>query len=180
MTTISVQSGDVTTVASDALITAINPGGMWFGGVDRAIMRSAGSRFHDIAMRSMPLTDGQIVHATAPVIVPNDCMPPVLTVFRSVLFVIDSLQRPLDELILPVFQEADRLGLRTLSMPMMRTGVMAGVYETPREAVYKVASAVNQFVASRPRFVEEIKVVVFGQPQLANELESAVTSGTNM
>lgn len=36
---VSVVSGDVARVKADALITAINSGGMWFGGIDGVINR---------------------------------------------------------------------------------------------------------------------------------------------
>jgi len=37
--------GDVTSVKADAVVTLINSGGAWFGGVDGAIMRVAGMHY---------------------------------------------------------------------------------------------------------------------------------------
>ena len=59
MTSVNVVDGDITQIKADALITAINSGGMWFGGLDGAIQRSSGSMFHGQAQAAMPLTDGQ-------------------------------------------------------------------------------------------------------------------------
>jgi len=60
------QNGDVASVRADALITAISSSGMWFGGIDRAIQRVAGSMFHTQALRGMPLFDGDVVYAATP------------------------------------------------------------------------------------------------------------------
>jgi O-acetyl-ADP-ribose deacetylase (regulator of RNase III) len=40
---LSVISGDIAQVKSDAIITAINSGGAWFGGIDRVINNVAGN-----------------------------------------------------------------------------------------------------------------------------------------
>ena len=37
MVTVKVISGDITQVEGDAIVTLINSGRMWFGGVDQAI-----------------------------------------------------------------------------------------------------------------------------------------------
>lgn len=55
--------GDVSKVQADALITAINSGGMWFGGIDGVINRSAGNLFHSQAAKAMPLHHGQVIDA---------------------------------------------------------------------------------------------------------------------
>jgi len=59
----SVVQGDISRIESDALITAINSGGMWFGGIDGVIQRSANNMFHSQATSQMPLEDCQSVVA---------------------------------------------------------------------------------------------------------------------
>ena len=54
-TRLYVVDGDLTQQPVDAIMTAINSGGMWFGGIDGAIQRAAGSHYHDQAAASMPL-----------------------------------------------------------------------------------------------------------------------------
>ena len=47
MSTFNLMKGDITRTATvDAIVTLINSGGMWFGGVDGAIQRVAGGQYH--------------------------------------------------------------------------------------------------------------------------------------
>ena len=52
---VQVTSGDITAVPVDAIVTLINSGGLWFGGVDRAISSVAGDLYHRQARAEMPL-----------------------------------------------------------------------------------------------------------------------------
>ena len=109
MLEITVSEGDVTNVPSNALITAINSGGMWFGGIDRAIQRSASNMFHSQAAEQKPLIDGEVIYAPA--------LDGHRGLFGSVIFVIDDLQRPLREIVLTGLQEAERRKCTTVSLP---------------------------------------------------------------
>ena len=70
MTKITVIDGDITQVKADAILTTINSNGMWIGAIDRAILKVAGTMFHDQAT-SMgqgdmgPLTSGDALYTTA-------------------------------------------------------------------------------------------------------------------
>ena len=167
MTKVNVIRGDITKIAASALITAINPEGMWFGGVDKAIYRSSGDMFHDQAGAVMPLRDGQIIFAPKTGDHSGE--------FDSVLFVVDSLVTPIYDLMLPVFKEADKLGLRNISVPAIRTGVMAGVCEPQIEAVEGLAQVIIDIVASNPVNLQEINVIIYDSQadlqQLQNRLK---------
>jgi O-acetyl-ADP-ribose deacetylase (regulator of RNase III) len=52
---VSVIEGDITRINADAIVTAINSAGMWFGGIDDAIQRAAGDFYHNQAEAKMPL-----------------------------------------------------------------------------------------------------------------------------
>ena len=168
MLDVTVSSGDITTVSCDGLITAINSGGMWFGGIDGAIQRSAGNMFHAQAAARMPLADGDVVYAQA-----SDGHRGL---FGSVVFVIDDLQRSLREVVLAGLHEADRQRLSVVALPSLRTGVMAGVYEqTVEEALDETVAAIKRFTTSEPQHVRELKVVVFNDAPSVSYLKAALT-----
>jgi O-acetyl-ADP-ribose deacetylase (regulator of RNase III) len=156
MTNVKVQQGDITKVSADALITAINSGGMWFGGIDGAIQRCSGQMFHSQAA-SARLNDGDTVFARA--------TQQHRGAFRAVLFVVDDLRRPLSQIVEIALKAADQEGVANVTLPALRTGVMAGAYErTPQEAVAQIGIGVRNFVAGRPRSVRQITFVVYNDP----------------
>lgn len=153
MTKVNVVDGDITQVRADALITAINPRGSWYGGLDRAIRSVSGGMFHNQAEAAMPLTDGQVVYA--PELEPHEGK------FAAVLFVVDGLQRPLHEVVTNVLNDADKRRLQVISLPAIRTGFMEGKRETRNRALDDLARAINDFVA-KGSAVGVINVVVYG------------------
>jgi len=162
MTEVIVQEGDITKVSADALITAINSGGMWFGGIDGAIQRCAGPMFHNQAA-SASLSDGVTVFAQA--------TQQHSGAFRAVLFVVDDLRRPLSQIVEIALKAADSAGVASVTLPAMRTGVMAGEYErTAQEAVAQIGIGVRNFVAEEPRSVRKITFVVYNDPSNARSL----------
>ena len=146
-------NGDITQINADALITAINSGGMWWGGIDDAIRRVSGNMFHKQASEQMPLHDGQVVFAPATLLHNGR--------FDNVIFVIDELQRGIDQLVRAALDEAEARSLATVSIPTLRTGVMAGKYETHGEALGGLVIAIDEFVRTNPSHVKEINVVVY-------------------
>lgn len=166
MTRVNVLSGDITSVKADGLITAINSAGMWFSGIDGAIQRSSGGMFHSQAQAAMPLSDGSVIFAPAT----GDHNGQ----FGSVVFLVDDLRRPLCELVTAGLQEAERQGLASILLPTIRTGVMAGSYETVEEALNGMAVAVREFVASNPVNVQQITFVVYGDPTSEQLLKKAL------
>ena len=88
---IQVIDGDITQTPADAIMTAINSGGMWFGGVDGAIMRAAGNSYHAQASEAMPLSDLDVVVAKGD-------RARHQGQFDNVVFVVDDLLSPLDKI----------------------------------------------------------------------------------
>lgn len=146
-----VVSGDITRITSDALITAINSGGLWFGGIDGAIMRVAGGIFHNQATAVMPLTDGQTIIATDKGFE-----------FANVIFVVDDLERKLREVVYAGLKTADNAGFGSVTLPTIRMGVVFGLKEkSVDETIAEMVEGVKQFLADDPKSVHSILFVVY-------------------
>lgn len=160
-TTVTILPGDITVVAADALITLITSGGGWRGRVDGAIMRKAGQQFHQIAAQHMPNPVGQ-----GDVIFVDGSRIQHRGAFRHVLFVIDDLQLPLRDLVKAGLEAAFAHALQSVSLPLMRTGVMAGIVEqTPEDVAFQMSEAIKEVAATHPSQAMEVKIVIFADPQ---------------
>jgi O-acetyl-ADP-ribose deacetylase len=165
MTKISVIEGDITQVDADALITAVNSGGMWFGGIDSAITRVAGDMFHSQIMQRAPLNDGDGIYAGS-----------ITThggAFKDVIFVIDELSRPVETIVLTGLELAVDNELKSVTIPTIRTGVMAGVRETRAEALIALADAVTFYADS---LLDQITIVVYDNQEDLQLLNKALST----
>ncbi len=169
MATIRTVSGDIARVGADALITAINSGGKWLGGIDGVIKRAAGNLFHAQAGKAMPLSDGQTVIAQGDGHVLKGA-------FKNVVFVVDNLQRPLREVVYLGLKAASDAGFAKVSLPTIRMGLMLGAVEkTIDEAVSEMACGVRKFLAEHPKTsVQDITFVVYDDDRTQSLLESAL------
>ena len=169
MTRVIVKSGDVTKdVQADALVTLINSEGMWFGGVDGAIMRVAGGLFHSQA-RAIPLKDGDVVVAKRGSNSHNGS-------FKDVIFVVDDLKQPLSNLMYSALREAKVQGYKIVAFPLMRTGVMLGAVEPDVKAVVEqIMIALNKFIADDDWNLY-VYLVVFNDPNSKKILLETVRS----
>ena len=166
MTHVNVFNGDITQYEAAGLITAINSGGLWFGAIDGAIQQSAGKMFHYQALAAMPLSDGQVVFAPA-----SDGHGGR---FGSVVFVVDDLKRPLREIVAAGLREAERRALDSVTIPMIRTGVMLGAHEpTVGTALDEMVLAVREFLATSPVNPQRISLVVYDNPDSERYLSAA-------
>ena len=107
---------------SSAIITAINSGGAWFGGIDGAIQNVAGNMFHAQAAANMPLTDLQTIVAEGH---SNGHQGR----FDNVVFVVDDLQSPLEDVVYEGLKAAHKQKYPVVSLPTIRMGVMLGAVE---------------------------------------------------
>lgn len=150
---VRVVSGDLTrTVPVDAIVTMINSSGMWFGGVDQAIKRVAGNMYHQQASQQR-LYDGQSLVASG--------IARHHGSFRDVIFVVDDLRQPLSGLVSAALEVAKTRRYAKIAFPAMRTGVMAGVFESPQEAIQQAALAIRLFKEQNPNLDMEIYFVVY-------------------
>lgn len=165
-TSVSVVSGDIARVKADALITAINSGGMWFGGVDGVINHVAGNLFHQQAAKAMPLADGQTVVARSNGHAHDGA-------FTNVVFVVDDLKRSIVEVVFAGLEAADKAGFATVTLPTIRMGVMLGVVEkSAEEAVVGMGVAVRNFLKRNPTSVKNITFVVYNDRKVQSLLQN--------
>ncbi len=165
---VNVVSGDLTQTRCDALITAINSGGMWFGGIDGAIRRAAGNLFHNQVAQALPLKHGATVVAKSNGKKHNG-------EFGNVVFVIDDLQCPLSEVLLNGLTTASKAGFKSVALPTIRMGVMLGVVEKSKEeAVGEMVGGVMRFLDENPQTsIENITFVVYVDPDTEELLKDA-------
>lgn len=176
---INVISGDIAQIEADALITAINSGGMWFGGIDGVIQRAAGDHFHrqaaktyrkdgmTIVARGLEGTIGEMAEGKKN-----------RSKFKNVVFVVDDLRKPLTEIVLSGLKAADEAGYKVVSLPTIRMGVMAGVVESPDEAIKSLTSTAKTFMETAQN-VKTINIVVYNNEPLEQAISEALNYGDN-
>lgn len=154
---VQVQGGDIASVKSDVLVTAVNSGGMWFGGIDEVIRCAAGNMFHG-QLTHQRLEDGKAIYTPAPAGHDGN--------FKDVVFVVDDCRQPLHKVVLAGLSCAEQEKLSFVSLPTLRTGVMSGMYEkTLEEALDQTAEAIRLFEDMQPDYVRRIQIVVFRNPE---------------
>ena len=166
-TNVNVIQGDITQIPTDAIMTAINSGGMWFGGVDGAIQRAAEEHYHEQAAALMPLKELQTVVAKGDY--HNHSGQ-----FNDVVFVVDDLKHSLDEVVYAGLEAAHNEGYKTLLVPAMRMGVMAGAVEkTPMETVGKIREGVEDFLNkyNGNTDLENLTFVIYRDPATIKQIE---------
>ena len=157
---IVVEDGDITKAPADTLIAFINPSGLWFGGIDRAIMSAAGTQFHEVASRALTANRAtQVVAAAA--------SHPKQMVADKVIFVIDDLNEELEVLVLRGLNVANSEGSKRVVMPMLRCGVMAGLGGSVEEKAAAIAAATKSWAARSDNHIEQLTIVVYSDPKLS-------------
>lgn len=160
---LNVVSGSATTFPADALITAINSGGLWFGGIDRAIQGVAGDTFHQQAEDSAPLTDGQTIFARGG--------PENRGNFKNVVFVVDDLTKPLNELVTSALLAANTEGCKMVTLPAMRWGVMRGVIE---KTLTEWASEIKEGIEAAKKLkvkIRSLTIIIYNDPEVVKKLQ---------
>jgi O-acetyl-ADP-ribose deacetylase len=158
--------GDMTQLPVDAIMTVINSGGMWFGGIDGAIQRVAGNQYHSQAASRMPLRNLDVVVAKG--------RGSHRGQFKDVIFVVDDLQSPVNDVIYKGLEAANDEGYETLAIPAVRMGVMAGAVEkTPKETVSKIALGMKSFRDDygKDTTLKQVFFVVYKDPQTVKYLQ---------
>lgn len=164
--TVSVVQGDIAEVRAQALITAINSSGMWFGGIDGVIQRCAGSQYHDQAGAAMPLEDGQTV------VVKQKWQHKGR--FFDVVFVVDDLVQPLRNIVAAGLRTADARGYESVMLPTIRMGVMRGAVEkTIEETVGQMVKGIGS-VLDEATNLQSITIVVYNDAKTQKLLEKTV------
>jgi O-acetyl-ADP-ribose deacetylase (regulator of RNase III) len=70
---------------------------------------------------------------------------------------------------------ADEAGIKSVSLPAMRTGVMMGVVEkTAQATVDEMAAGVRAFAEAGPKSIKNIKFGVYNNPDIEERLFKAL------
>lgn len=171
MASFLLMKGDITRTATvEAIVTLINSEGAWFGGVDDAIQRVAGGMYHAQArevLNSQGLSNKQVVIA-------KGSRASHRGSFDDVIFVVDDLKSPLNELVYTALQSAQKEGYSSIAFPLMRTGVMLGVVEPDVKTVVKqMKMGFDRFTADGDVDME-IYVVVYAEPEAVKMLSASM------
>jgi len=167
---VAVVDGDIATIEADALITAINSSGAWFGGIDGVIMRCAGLVFHEQASKAK-LVDGRAI------VVRSDT--PHKGKFGDVVFVVDDLRLPLSDIVAAGLKAADKAGFKSVTLPAIRMGVAIGeVEKSAKEVVEEIVIGVNNVIEGF-RNLESVTFVVFNDPQIETLLAAEFVAQHN-
>jgi O-acetyl-ADP-ribose deacetylase (regulator of RNase III) len=158
---VRVAEGDIFHEPADAMVLAVNSTGIWNGQMDAAVMQAIGSSYHGELQAAMPLTDGDVVVAQG--------QPNIAPAFERIIFVIDDLVRPLDQIVGAGLRKAEDLGFAKVTLPTLRMGNMAGKYRS-EDAISALVRAINGFVKDNPKQVQEVRVVVYNSRANANVL----------
>jgi O-acetyl-ADP-ribose deacetylase (regulator of RNase III) len=167
---INVISGDISKIKSDAIITAINGSGAWFGGIDNVIRNTYGDYFHNKLLKNSDdysFEDGKAFFISGEFQSANT--------FQNVIFVIDNLKKLLREIIFNGLLEADKQKLTSITIPTLRMGVMSRVVEeTEDEALEEMRKGVQLFKSYTPYFTKNITFVVHENAFLTERLKQKI------
>lgn len=183
--------GDITAMEADMMLAPIDSEGAWDGGINRAIRAAYGRGFHEcLALEAQvkgDWKDGDVkivpsVFAASEVtkVDPNGSPTEfeAITPFWAICFMFDDLQRPVADVIRSGLEAADGdwHGVDTVTVPLLRTGAMAGRYESPTDAVLGLATGIRDFIDAGPQNIRNIVVVsLSGQPrQLDDQMRFAL------
>lgn len=162
--------GDITKIDADAIIAPINPDGAWFGGIDNAIKSVSGEQFHAQA-QAVLMARG--LNDLDTVIARRAKLPRKAEAFDDVIFVVDALESPLEKVVLEALESADRAGYSKVSVPAIRTGVLAA-YE--KDAPGGLCKGIKAFTKKAVN-VKEINVVVYNNQELLDKIRSCIEPG---
>jgi len=149
---------NIAQVQTDALITPINSLRKWFGKIDQAIVETSGHGFHQAASEYLKAnhkaTDGSTIFVNGSTIEGNRN-------FKNVIFVIDDLNIPLRKLVKAGLVEAYKRNLQIVTIPLMRSGVMAGVMEkNPEQVAFEMMLGIKNAADENPESSLTAKIIV--------------------
>ncbi len=167
MTIVRVIDGDIAAVEADALLTAINSGGMWFGGIDGVIARAAGSQFHIQAADALAQQRDVKV-----VVAPKQSDHHGR--FEDVVFVIDDLDESLMFVVFRGLDAAAAAGYKRISIPAIRLGVMKNVGGDVETKIDAIADALVAHMMDSEPTLDEVTIVTYNDPDLQQRFAAAI------
>lgn len=168
---ITVQSGNIGEVASDALITTVNSSGLWFGAIDDLIRINAGNYPHTellSQLRHMHDSSALSVQAKG-------------SAFKHVVFVIDDLVHDLWVPIYNALDVAEFARHKVVTIPTVRYGIMQGVKEkTLEEYLDQFTKGIREWITDNDNpYIKEIIVVVYNNVEIQDRLTKALAFKRN-
>ena len=164
------EAGDITQQATDAIVNAANSSLMGGGGVDGAIHRAGGPAILEecrkIVARDGHLPPGEAVQTTGGKLKAAFVIHTVGPIWR------DGMQGEsgiLASAYRNSLQLADRLGLHSISMPAISTGVYG--YPPDQAAAVAVATVADELIAARR--LQEARFVLFNAEMFSIFLQAA-------
>lgn len=166
--TVEVLKGDIVKVAADAVVTTVQEKHLCSGGVNSAINQANGC-FAAQLKKGPDLKDGDSLLAR------GDGKGPI----DKVLFVADTYERPLSDVVYDGLKAADKAGLESVAVPALRAGSVFGAVErTYKEVVFEIRKGVERFLADARTSLKNISFVVHNDDKLASYLQNAFTERT--
>lgn len=139
---IHVTSGDITHIASDAILCPISNDGYWFGQIHAQIRNCADNLFHQQIPQGRMRKHGDTYLATSDVETDHD------GVFRHILFVVDEgASHTIRDLIFKGLCAASNANLTSISIPLLRseTSVTRGDTLATGEEIMQLIAGVMTF-----------------------------------
>lgn len=151
-------SGDLMSLETEALITAINPNGDWYGYIDREIVGVAKDHYHKeprMALRKSGLNDGSVIVARG-----NRKFHKGK--FDHVIFVVDAFNLPLSKLVYSALVAAHQNDFQEVSLPVIRGGVAFGLVEkTYADVAREIKQGIKMFKENYPDSMLIVNLVIF-------------------
>lgn len=164
---VHVCDGDISKFHVDALITAINSGQMWYGGIDAVITRSAGGQFH--AQAAAALNEDP----SAKVIIAERKLTCDAN-FKNVVFTVDDLDEDLDIVVGRALDAALAAGYQSVSIPAIRLGVMKDLAGTQSEKVQAIVKAIRDHEAKYAQPLHQVSIVIYDDASLSREFSETL------
>ncbi|MGM0509282.1 MAG: hypothetical protein ACQERZ_09015 [Fusobacteriota bacterium] len=161
--------GDVCDVKAQALITAVDSGGLWCGQVDEAIRKGIGSYYHDGLINKMKVHNGPFWDGEVVIIEGDEENTPK---FKDIIFVIDDFKKPLHEILEGAINKAIKTGYKKVILSAIRTGESFGkVEKSIEEVVNEVKESLKHIYRKHSGFpLDKIKFIAYNNREYEKEL----------
>lgn len=157
--------GDAAQLPADALLAAVQPSGFCHGGINAMIEKACGPGIRAQVDAQKPLTDGKTF------LTKGDAASKAK--FKDVVFVADDMRQPLHQLVFKGLKAADEAGVKTISLPVLRTGWNFGFIEkTYEHVVAETIKGLNLFLEGGRKSLGRISLVVHQNPRLLSLFQS--------
>lgn len=160
---VQVLKGDISQVKAAAVMTTVQEKHLCEGGVNQVVGKASPCFFNQL-QKAPELNDGEAM------LTRGDGKGPI----ENVVFVKDRNERPLADIVYGGLKEADRQGLESIAVPVMRAGSVFGAVERSyREIVLEIRKGVERFVSEARQALKTISFVAYNDDKLAAQLHNA-------